>query len=74
VLDAEYFMLRAHQELKAAIDSPDQRVRLIHLELADAYSSRLSETRALERRSKMAILGEGRGGLRHEEESTLIRF
>ena len=69
--DAEYLILRAHQELKTAIEAPDQRARLVHLELADAYSLRLSEARALERRSKMAIVGGGRSA---QQESTLFHL
>jgi hypothetical protein len=43
--DADYFAERAHQELLAAMRSPDRRVRERHLELADAYTFRLSEER-----------------------------
>jgi hypothetical protein len=41
--NAEYFAERAHQELLAAVRAPDRRVRERHLELADAYTFRLSE-------------------------------
>jgi hypothetical protein len=41
--NAEYFAERAHQELLAAMLAPDRRVRERHLELADAYTFRLSE-------------------------------
>jgi len=43
--DAEYWFLRAQQEREAALKSSDRRVREIHLELADAYSFRISETK-----------------------------
>lgn len=43
--DAEYFILRAQQELSAAMRSSDLRVRQIHLELADAYSVKVGESR-----------------------------
>jgi len=45
--DAEYLAERALQEMKAAIRSLDRRVREVHLEMADAYSFRLSETKRL---------------------------
>jgi predicted nucleic acid-binding protein len=46
--NAEYLIQRAHQELKAAIRASDERVRDVHLELADAYAFQLSETRRQE--------------------------
>ena len=49
--DAEHLILRAQQELRAAIETSDDRVRQAHLELADAYSLRLSAMRAQEHRS-----------------------
>jgi hypothetical protein len=45
MLDAGYLTRRAREELEAAMRAPDQRVRRIHLELADAYAFRLSEAR-----------------------------
>ena len=50
MFDAEYLIERAHQELNAAMRSSDVRVRKVHLELADAYAFRLSETKRLERK------------------------
>ena len=41
--EAEYLILRAQQELSAAMKSSDLRVRKIHLEMADAYSSKVRE-------------------------------
>ena len=41
--DADYFAVRAAQELKAAMRSSDRRVREVHLQLADAYAFRLQE-------------------------------
>ena len=41
--DAEYFTERAHQEINAALNAADRRVRDVHLELADAYAFRLRE-------------------------------
>jgi hypothetical protein len=41
--DAEYLTAREQQELSAAMRAPDARVRLIHLELANAYAFRLRE-------------------------------
>ena len=47
--EAEYLSKRALQELRAAIGSSDHRVRARHLEMADAYSSRLAAGRDLQR-------------------------
>jgi hypothetical protein len=47
--DAEYLVERAQQELKAAVRTLDQRVRLVHLELADAYTFRIQEMSRIER-------------------------
>ena len=44
MLDADYFAARASQELRAASQCSDRRVREVHLELADAYAFRLRET------------------------------
>ena len=41
--DAEYLTDRALSELRAAILAFDVRVRLVHLELVDAYTERLEE-------------------------------
>jgi hypothetical protein len=49
--DADYFILRAQQELSAAMRSSDLRVRQVHLELADAYSFRVRESGRIESRS-----------------------
>ena len=56
MLDADYLFRRAHEELDAAMRSPDPRVRNRHLELADAYAFKLSEVRRQERESKRPFL------------------
>lgn len=43
--DAEYLTERAAQELRAAMQAPNRRVREVHLELANAYSFRLREAK-----------------------------
>jgi len=53
--DAEYLEARAAEELTAAFATSDQRVRLRHLELADAYAFRLREAKAVEARGKMRL-------------------
>jgi hypothetical protein len=45
MLDAEYFAERAQQELRAAMQASDRRVREIHFELANAYAFRLREAK-----------------------------
>jgi hypothetical protein len=54
--NTEYLSLRAQEELRAAMKSTDRRAREIHLELADAYSFRLREERAIERRSNFMLV------------------
>lgn len=49
--DAEYLIRREQQELEAAIRSSDHRVRKLHIELANAYTFRLSEMKRQERQS-----------------------
>lgn len=56
--DADYFVERAHQELKAAMQALDLRVRQVHLQLADAYAFRSRELNAQERRSQMQSASE----------------
>jgi hypothetical protein len=51
--DAEYLIKREQQELEAALRARDVRVRQIHLELADAYTFRLNQTRRLQRRTEL---------------------
>ena len=51
--DAEYLIERAHQELNAAISTQNLRVRQVHLELADAYTSRLYELKRAERKREI---------------------
>jgi hypothetical protein len=41
--DAEYLIKREQQELEAALQSYDKRVRQVHLDLADAYTRRVNE-------------------------------
>ena len=54
--DTEYLGLRAEQERSAAVAASDRRVRDIHLELFDAYSFRLRETEAIQRRSATQLV------------------
>jgi hypothetical protein len=54
--DREYLVARAEQELRAAVAASNERVREIHLQLADAYAFRIREMRALERRSEMQVV------------------
>ena len=54
--DADYLIERAHQELNAALQSSDLRVRDRHLELADAYAFRLREVKREQRRLEVAVL------------------
>lgn len=56
MMDADYLIKRAHQELNAAMRTADLRVRGIHLELADAYTFRLREVKRQERRAEVASL------------------
>lgn len=51
--DAEYLTKREQRELDAAFKATDQRVRQLHLELADAYTFRLNEAKRLQRREKV---------------------
>ena len=53
--DAEYLIQRAQQELQAAMQAFDGRVREVHLELADAYTFKLRETMRLERRAALQV-------------------
>ena len=43
--DAEYFTDRALNELRAAMLAYDVRVRIVHLELTDAYTAKLEEVK-----------------------------
>jgi hypothetical protein len=54
--DAEYLEARAAEELAAAISTTDTRVRLKHLELADAYALRLREARTAEGRGRLRLV------------------
>jgi predicted nucleic acid-binding protein len=51
--DAEYLIKREQQELEAALRASDARVRQVHLELADAYTFRVNQTKRLERRAEL---------------------
>jgi len=51
MLEAEYLIKREQQELEAALQASDKRVRQVHLDLADAYTSRVNEAERLERRT-----------------------
>ena len=53
--DTEYLVARAEQELHAAVGASAERARAIHLQLADAYSFRVREIRALERRAELHL-------------------
>jgi hypothetical protein len=44
--DAQYLIKREQQELEAALRSTDERVRQVHLELADCYTRRVSKRSA----------------------------
>lgn len=55
--EGDYLARRATEELAAAVRASDNRVRDRHLELADAYSFRLREWKALERRAEMRLVG-----------------
>lgn len=56
--EGDYLAGRAAQELAAAIEASDVRVRDRHLELADAYAFRLREWKAQERRATMHVISE----------------
>ena len=49
--DTEYLAERAQQELSAAMAAVDRRARDVHFELAGAYSFRLRQAQAIQRRS-----------------------
>ena len=49
--DAEFLIKREQQELEAALQASDKRVRQVHLDLADAYTRRADEAKRLERRA-----------------------
>jgi len=49
--DAEYLIKREQQELEAALRASDARARQVHLELANAYTFRLNETKRIQRRA-----------------------
>ena len=49
MFDAKYLIQREQEELEAAMRASDPRVRQAHLELADAYTFRLSEMDRQER-------------------------
>jgi len=53
--ETEYLVARAEQELRAALTASDERAREVHRQLADAYTHRLREMRALEGMSEMKI-------------------
>ena len=55
--DAEYLIKREQQELQAALQSYDKRVRQVHLDLADAYTRRVNEAQRLEHACSLPLLG-----------------
>jgi hypothetical protein len=55
MLDADYLAERAQQEMRAAAQASDWRVRQIHFELADAYAFRLRE---IKREAAVAVVRE----------------
>ena len=59
--DADYLAERAHQELRAAMLAFDVRVRSVHLQLADAYASKLSEIKREERRWQFMLMRDTAG-------------
>ena len=56
--DAEYLIKREQQELEAALQSYDKRVRQVHLDLADAYTRRVNEAQRLKREYSPPLLAE----------------
>ena len=54
--DAEYLIKREQQELEAALQSNDKRVRQVHLDLADAYTRRVNEAQRLEPECSLPLL------------------
>ena len=56
--DMEYLSKRSSQHLAAAIQTSENRVRLRHLELADAYAFRLKEEKAAHARNPQLICAE----------------
>lgn len=54
--DAEYLIKREQQELAAALKARDPRVRRVHLELANAYTIRVSEVQRQDGRAEPAHL------------------
>ena len=57
--DTGYYRARVAQEMEAAGQAPDTRARNRHLELAAAYTFRIRELVAQERRSAFRLVGEG---------------
>ena len=53
--DAEFLIKREQQELEAALQASDKRVRKVHLDLADAYTRRANEAKRLERRTQIDL-------------------
>jgi hypothetical protein len=49
MFDADYLIKREQQELEAARRASDVRARRLHLEMADAYTFRVSELKRQER-------------------------
>ena len=56
--DAEYLIKREQQELQAALQSYDKRVRQVHLDLADAYTRRVNEAQRIEHECSLPLLAE----------------
>ena len=54
ILDPNYLIMREQQELEAALHSSNLRVRRLHLEMADAYTCRISEINRREQLSTRA--------------------
>ena len=58
MFDPDYLIKREQQELEAARRASDVRVRRLHLEMADAYTLRISELKRQERLSTMASVND----------------
>lgn len=48
MLNADYLIRREQQELEAALQASDPRVRRLHLAMANAYTSRIENTKRRE--------------------------
>lgn len=58
MFDADYLIKREQQELAAALRAADRRVRQVHLEMADAYTFRISEMKRQERLTTAPVVAD----------------